>query len=126
MPLKIMKIAVDVTTTVQTQPNDQKFFHTTASLISGPTTYTIAVGDFETDTGAAATELPALGNNNSYFNVYVNGVLQMQDLSAYTAGTSPTGKLDLTVPDGDSIMANTPIVLEVVNFTPSANSTTET
>jgi hypothetical protein len=127
MPLQLMKIQVEATATVETGPQPQKFFHVTASETAPGTTLTIDVEDFFDDTGAQATELPALATGNSMYNVYINGVLQMQDLTIYTPGTSGTGSLAINVPAvGDPIIANSPIVLEVINFAPSSTITVST
>ncbi len=126
MALQIMKIVANVTTTVATTPDTQRFFYNTTSLITGATTLTIDAADFFDDTGATVTTLPTLNTDNSYFNVYVNGVLQMQDLSTYTPGATGVGELAFDVPAATSLLLNTPIVVEVVNFTPSSSSTIET
>ncbi|MCA0174226.1 DUF4183 domain-containing protein [Bacillus sp. RAR_GA_16] len=126
MPLQIMKIVVDVSSSITTTPTVQRFFYNTTSLLTGPTTLTIDAADFFDDTGAAVTTLPSLSTDNSYFNVYVNGVLQMQDLSTYTPGTTGVGQLAFDIPAAASILLNTPVVLEIVNFTPTSTSTVET
>ncbi|NRG47871.1 DUF4183 domain-containing protein [Bacillus sp. CRN 9] len=123
MTLKIMKLAITANVTVDTSPTVERFFNEAASTITGAGTLTIAVGDFWTDTGADATTLPALATDNSYFNVYVNGVLQMEDLLAYTPGGTGVGQLIITVPAGSTIEQNTPIVLAITNFTPTSDTT---
>ena len=63
MPLKIMNIVVDVSTSITTAPTVQRFFYITAGLWTGPTTLTIDAADFFDDTGdpgAAVTTLPSL------------------------------------------------------------------
>ncbi|MFC0271874.1 DUF4183 domain-containing protein [Metabacillus herbersteinensis] len=123
MALKIMKLAITANSTVDTTPTVERFFNEPASTVVGAGTLTIAVGDFFTDTGAAATTLPALATDNSYFNVYVNGVLQMEDLLAYTSGGTGVGQLVITVPAGSTIEQNSPVVLVVTNFTPTSDTT---
>ncbi len=115
-----MKLAITATSTVSTAPNVDRFFNNAASTVTGAGNLTVAVGDFFTDTGAAATTLPALAASNSYFNVYVNGVLQMEDLLAYTPGGTGVGQLVITVPAGSTIEQNSPVVLAVTNFTPTS------
>lgn len=83
----------------------------------------VTVNQFWTDTGADAVTLPDLTVNNSYFNVYINGVLQMEDLSTYTPGGTGVGQLEITVPAGSDIKINSPVVLEVVNFEPDSTIT---
>lgn len=123
MPLKIMKLAITANTTVDTSPTVERFFNETASTVTGPGTLTIAVDDFWTDTGANATALPALATDNSYLNVYVNGILQMDDLLAYTPGGTGVGQLVITVPAGSTIEQNSPIVLVITNFAPTSGTT---
>lgn len=125
MALRIMKIfaSATTTTTTNTVPTVNRFFYVVAAQVAAGATLTIAAGDFETDAGAAATSLPALAANNSYINVFVNGVAVMNDLLTYTDGAA--GQLVIDVPVGsDPIEVATPVVLEVVNFVPSSISTT--
>ena len=126
MPLQIMKLAIAASTAVTTSPDVVRFFYTTPSTTTGATTLTIDAADFFDDTGAAVTTLPVLATDNSYFNVYINGVLQMEDLSTYTPGATTVGSLAIDVPAGSDILVNSPIVLEIVNFTPTSNTTVET
>lgn len=127
MALQLMKLLVTATTTTETVPSPQKFFYVTTGETAAGATLTIDTADFFDDAGAAATELPALATNNSMFNVYINGVLQMQGISTYTPGATTVGSLVINVPaGGDPILANSPIVLEVVNFAPSSTTTVTT
>lgn len=118
-----MKLPITATSTVETAPTVERFFNEAAATVTGAGTLTVAVGDFFTDTGAAATTLPALATDNSYFNVYVNGVLQMDDLLAYTPGGTGVGQLVITVPVGSTIEQNSPVVLAITNFTPTSATT---
>jgi len=127
MALQLMKIQVEATSTVETGPQPQKFFHVTAAETPAGSTLTIDVAQFFDDTGAAAVELPDLAVNNSMYNVYVNGVLQMQGITSYTPGTTGNGSLEIDVPaGGPPILANSPVVLEVINYVPSSTITVET
>ncbi|HWJ78354.1 MAG TPA: DUF4183 domain-containing protein [Niallia sp.] len=121
-----MKLAVFADTTDLTSPTVQRFFSEAASTVVGAGTLTIDVERFWDDTGEVATTLPALEANNSYFNVYVNGVLQMQDLMSYTPGGTEEGQISITVPAGSVIRQNTPIVLVITNFSPTSQTTIET
>ncbi|WP_416149879.1 DUF4183 domain-containing protein [Salipaludibacillus sp. HK11] len=120
---RIIKLSIEATanTTVETQPNVERFFY---ELTADQTDIilTIDVTEFEDDEGNSAVELPELAANNSYFNVYINGVLQMGDSSSYTAGETGTGQLEVTIPEGETIYAETPVILEVVNYSPEAES----
>ncbi len=126
MALRIIKLVVDAqtTTTTTTQPDAQHFFYELPLLQVGPSTLTIVSTDFDTDAGTAATALPALATNNSYYNVYINGVLQMEGNTKYTAGVGAAGTLEIDVAAGETILSATPVVLEVVNYNPASTSTT--
>jgi len=127
MALQLMKILVSASSTIETVPTDSRFFYVTTTSTAAGATLTIDAADFLTDTGAAVTTLPTLPTNNSYFNVYINGVLQMSGISAYTPGATGVGSLAITVPaGGDGILADTPIVLEIVNFAPTSDITVST
>lgn len=121
-----MKLAITANSTIDTSPTVERFFNEAAATVTGAGTLTIAVEDFWTDTGAAATTLPALATSNSYFNVYVNGILQMDDLLAYTPGGTGVGQLVITVPAGSSIEQNSAVVLAITNFTPTSTTTVTT
>jgi Domain of unknown function (DUF4183) len=126
LPLKIMKLAVTAATTVDVVPTVDRFFYEVAATVTGEGTLTIPVEDFWTDTGANATALPALATDNSFINVYVNGVLQMEDLITYTPGGTGVGQLVIDVPAGSTIEVNSPVVLVVTNFTPTSDTTVTT
>jgi len=127
MALQLIKLFVAATTTTEAAPSNTRFFYITTAETAEGATLTIDAASFLQDNGSQATELPVLATNNSYFNVYVNGVLQMEDISAYTPGATGVGSLAITVPTGSgSIPANTPIVLEIVQFAPTSNTTVTT
>jgi hypothetical protein len=122
-----MKLLVTAETTVETVPTPQKFFYVTTGETAAGATLTIDTADFFDDTGAEATDLPVLATNNSMYNVYINGVLQMQGISVYTPGATGVGSLVINVPaGGEPILANSPIVLEVINFVPTSTTTVNT
>ncbi|RUS44602.1 DUF4183 domain-containing protein [Cohnella sp. AR92] len=127
MALQLMKLLVTATSTVNTVPTPTRFFNVTTGSTAAGATLTIDAASFFDDSGAAVTALPALSANNSLFNVYVNGVMQMEDISTYTAGATGVGSLAIAVPaGGDPIPADSPIVLEVLNFAPTSTVTVTT
>ncbi|MCM3546893.1 DUF4183 domain-containing protein (plasmid) [Priestia megaterium] len=80
-------------------------FSTTAGAGTGTgAAYNILATAFTTDAGAAATAFPA---SPAYYNLYINGQIQTADTSATTTTT-------ITIPDGDTLAAATPIVVEFV------------
>ncbi|WP_027409780.1 DUF4183 domain-containing protein [Anoxybacteroides tepidamans] len=123
MALQLMKLFVSASTATDAAPVNTRFFYITTAETAAGATLTIDAASFLADDGSAVTALPALATNNSYYNVYINGVLQMDGISTYTPGATSVGSLAITVPAGGaSIPAGTPIVLEIVQF--SATSTT--
>ena len=126
MALEIMKLAIEAVTVVTTSPIAQRFFHQTTAATIGPGAITIDAAAFFDDTGAAAAELPVLAAANSYYNVYINGVLQMAGLSAYTPGATGVGSLTITVPAGSTVPLGAPVVLEVINFSPTSDTVIST
>ncbi|MGJ3222019.1 DUF4183 domain-containing protein [Geobacillus thermoleovorans] len=127
MALQLIKLFVAATTTTEVAPDVARFFYITTAETAEGATLTIDAASFLQDDGSQATQLPALATNNSYFNVYINGVLQMEGISTYTPGATGVGSLSITVPTGSgSIPSNTPVVLEIVQFAPSSNTTVTT
>lgn len=119
MALKIIKLAiVTPKQTVSTSPTVARYFFEVPETITEVTTYKINAADFLDDRGETAQSLPTLNLNNSYFNVYINGVLQMEENFSYTAGENGIGSLLLSLPDGSEIPKGTPIIMETVNFFP--------
>lgn len=121
MALQLMKIVIDGTITTDINPDSEKFFNVTTTTTAPGSTLTIDAGDFLQDDGTTATALPDLNTDNSYFTVSINGVEQMQGLSTYTPGAAGTGSLVVQVPaGGQSIAEGSPVILQVVNFTPTS------
>lgn len=127
LALQLMKILVTASTTTNAVPNPEKFFYVTTAQTNAGSILTIDAASFFQDNGTAATALPVLATNNSYFNVYINGVLQMEGNSTYTPGATGVGSLAFNVPaGGDPILQDTAVVLEVVNYAPTSTTTVAT
>lgn len=122
--VRLLKLNVQVATTVDVTPVVTRLFHVTDEETLVGSSLTLDAGEFLDDTGATADELPALEADNSYYNLYVNGVLQMEDLSTYTPGATGVGTLEILVPEEEDgpLLEGTPIVLEIVNFTPTSTT----
>ncbi len=118
MGLKIIKPTYEIGTRVVTCPFVNRFFYQTKENITEEDTFKIDAAEFFDDDGEAAEALPKLNMNNSYFNVFINGILQMEENFAYTAGPAGIGNLMVSVPEGSEIKSGTPVILEVVNFEP--------
>lgn len=125
MPLRILKIAFTAEVTTVANPVVTRFFHVLEETATEGT-LTLAVEDFETDAGVVATALPELLTDNSYYNCYINGILQMSGITTYTAGGAGVGQLEITVDEDETIEEGTPIVLEVVNYNPTSTVETTT
>ncbi|MBM7542074.1 DUF4183 domain-containing protein [Amphibacillus cookii] len=124
MVLQLMKLAIEASTTTAIDPESEKYFYVTEAEVTPGTSLDIDAADFFDNTGTAVVELPELITDNSYYNVSVNGVLQMQGLTTYTPGATGVGSLEIDVPaDSDAIIVGTPVVLEILAFDPT--STTE-
>ncbi|MCL1630576.1 DUF4183 domain-containing protein [Sporolactobacillus sp. CPB3-1] len=125
MPLKIIKLAFPAETKLSVTPSVGRFFYETKETAPGGTTLQIDVSEFLDDTGENASEFPELNLDNSYFHVFINGVLQMEDNFAYTSGGKDIGNLMMLVPEGSEVASNVPIILEIVNFDPSSKNIAE-
>lgn len=127
MALQLMKLLVTAATTTNAVPTDARLFYTTTAPTAAGATLTIDAASFLQDDGTLLTSLPSLASNNSYFNVYINGILQMADISTYTPGATGVGSLAIDVPAGGSgIPTGTPIVLELISYAPSSTTTVTT
>lgn len=127
MALQMMKLQINAATSTDVVPTDTRFFNVTTADTAAGTTLTIDAADFFADDGSAVTALPEMTANNSYYNVYVNGVLQMEGLSTYTPGATGVGSLAIDVPaGGEPILSGSPVVLEVMNYATSSTTTVAT
>lgn len=122
LSLKIIKLALIPNQTVSAAPVVTRLFHEVAETILDVSTYKIEASGFFDDSGEVVQNLPSLNMNNSYFNVYINGVLQMDDNFAYTAGEDGVGSLLISLPEDSEIPAGTPIIMEIINFNPEINN----
>jgi len=82
----------------------RRFASTIVSGTGTGATFAIAATAFTDDAGVAATAFPA---SPSYYNLYINGVLQLGNTSTATTTT-------LTIPGGDVLDPATPVLVEFV------------
>mgnify|MGYP005751526899 FL=1 len=123
MALQLMKLLVTASTTTTINPTQEKYFYVTTAETAAGSTLTIDTTDFFDDAGAEVTDLPELATDNGYYNLFINGVLQMSNISTYTPGETTVGSLEIDVPvGGDPILEGTPIVLEVVYYLPTSTT----
>ncbi|MEK4841039.1 DUF4183 domain-containing protein [Bacillus sp. FSL L8-0152] len=83
----------------------RKFTGLASSGTGTGATFAIAATAFTNDIGTN-TAFPA---SYSYYNLYINGVLQTADTSTITVGPS-----SITIPDGDVLDGATPIIVEFI------------
>ncbi|MBD7944189.1 DUF4183 domain-containing protein [Psychrobacillus sp. AK 1817] len=122
LSLKIIKLAIGPKQSVSASPMVTRLFHEVPEIITDVSTHKIDTSMFLDDRGEVAQNLPLLNLNNSYFNVYINGVLQMDDNFAYTAGEDGVGSLLISLPEDAEIPKGTPIIMEIINFAPEINT----
>lgn len=116
MALSILKMVGSGTT--EAKPTVTKYFHTLAAAFNTSESYSIAVADFKTDTGGDAAALTLAANNNGYYTLFINGVVQPSGLIKSVAIDKL--KIGLTAGAGNlSLLASEVITLEVTNFAPT-------
>ncbi|MED3038484.1 DUF4183 domain-containing protein [Bacillus tropicus] len=125
MALQLMKLVLEATTSVNVDPEATKYFYVSPTETAAGASLTIDAALFFDHTGNAVTTLIDSTAANSYVNVYVNGVLQMDGIYTYTAGSTGVGSLVVNVPTGGNpILAGTPIIVEVVTIDSDSTTTT--
>ncbi|HDR7791100.1 DUF4183 domain-containing protein [Bacillus cereus group sp. Bc252] len=122
MPLQLMKPIILATTTTGITPTNQKFFHVTTTQVNAGS-LTLSATQFVKSDGTAATVFPS----QTAWNLYVNGVPQMQDMFSIQIQFLPPDFLDwqliITLPvNSGPILKRTPIILEFVEFTSSSTT----
>ncbi|XID94865.1 DUF4183 domain-containing protein [Paenibacillaceae bacterium WGS1546] len=109
-------VATGGTITTSVNPVVTRYFATLTADMIGATETTILAASFVNDADAPVTVLPTL-TADDYFNVYINGVLQQQSLSALTAASLVLDTIDL--------LAGTPVSLEVASFANASSVLTD-
>jgi len=122
LSLKIIKLAGMSNHKITALPTVTRLFHVVPKTIAEMNTHKIDASQFYDDAGEVVKELPTLNLNNSYFNVYINGALQMDENFAYTAGEEGIGSLLISIPEDSDIPKGSPIIVEVINFHPEISS----
>ncbi|MCE5173676.1 DUF4183 domain-containing protein [Paenibacillus profundus] len=82
----------------------RRFVSTIGAGTGAGATFAIAATAFTDDTGAAATAFPA---SPAFYNLSINGVLQLASTSTATTTT-------LSIPGGDVLDPATPVTVEFV------------
>ncbi|MCR8940282.1 DUF4183 domain-containing protein [Brevibacillus laterosporus] len=96
--------------TISILPTVNRYFFIASSDIKLTIPVVIPATQFTNDLGNLITEFIGLGQN-SYNNLYINGILQEGSLYVISANA-------LTInPKGNTIFLGSPIVVEIVQFT---------
>lgn len=82
----------------------RRFTTTLASGTGAGATFAILATTFTNDTGGTATAFPS---SFAYYELYINGVVQMGNTSTVTTAS-------ITIPNGDTLDPATPIVVEFI------------
>lgn len=82
----------------------RKFASSTGQGSGSGMTFSILATQFINDAGVAATAFPS---TYSYYILNVNGVLQLSNTSTVTVNS-------VTIPNGDTLDFNTPVLLEFI------------
>lgn len=84
--------------------NSKRFSSTIGAGTGTGATFAIAATAFTNDSGAAATAFPS---SYSYYNLYINGIMQTADTSSITTTA-------ITIPGGDVLDTGTPIIVQFI------------
>lgn len=119
MAVKLFKLKVDVDTNVSTDlyPDIHQYFYEFDSDDLDEGVLTIPAAKFVDDEGEGVGSLVTVSENNGYYLLFINGVLQQYDLYE-VAGTGA----QVTIEDADTILPGTPITLIVTNFAPQSDT----
>ncbi|SET15706.1 DUF4183 domain-containing protein [Anaerobranca gottschalkii] len=112
-----LAITAETETTVLTKPNVERFFYTLDPQHIDQGTLTIPANAFVDDQGNPVEDITLVTENNGYYLLFINGVLQQEGLYTVTAA-------NVQVIEAGDIPENAPITLIVTNFEPDAESET--
>ena len=120
MAVKLFKLVIDADTdtTTDVKPDVIQYFYEFDAGDVDEGTLSILADDFIDDAGEEIEVLETIDEDNGYYRLFINGVLQQYSL--YTvAETGVTVEID-----EETIPAGAPITLIVVNFEPESDSDT--
>ncbi|MDK2788151.1 MAG: hypothetical protein PWP07_1376 [Epulopiscium sp.] len=112
-----LAIAAQTTTTVTTNPAVERYFYTLNPAHIDQGVLTIPANAFVDDEDAPVTEITLATDDNGYYLLFINGVLQQEDL--YTVAAD-----EVVITEADTIPEGAVITLVVTNFVPDADSQT--
>ena len=120
MALKLFKLVIDADTDTTTvvKPNIIQYFYEFDENDVEDGTLTIPASSFIDDEGLAVETLETVTEDNGYYRLFINGVLQQYELYTTTATS-------VTVTIGEETIPNeAPVTLIVANFEPESESDT--
>ena len=112
-----LAIAAQTTTTVTTNPAVERYFYTLNPAHIDQGVLTIPANAFVDDEDAPVAEITLATDDNGYYLLFINGVLQQEDL--YTVAAD-----EVVITEADTIPEGVVITLVVTNFVPDADSQT--
>lgn len=121
MALQIFRLSVQAETTTTTGPEVSRYFYTFEDQHRSEGTITIPFAEFVDDSGDPVTDIAELAENNGYYQLYVNGVLQQEDIF----NVDHTGD-EVTIDEAGDVPVDAPIILIVTNFDPESETTVTT
>ncbi len=114
-------ITAETETTILTKPDVKRFFYefdpNDFDLVEGK--LIIPAGSFTDDQGNPVVNIPLADPDSGYYSLFINGVLQQEDL--YTVSAT---EVEVEIGDPNDIPVNAPITLIVTNFESEADSET--
>ncbi|SNT02962.1 protein of unknown function [Anaerovirgula multivorans] len=122
MATKLFKLVMDAVTTTDTDTNPEveKYFYDFDDAHRTSGTITIPSTAFFDDAGdPVASNLVTTADDNGYYLLFINGVLQQSSLFTVAA----TGS-SVVITQASTVPVSAPITLAVNNFAPTSTSTT--
>lgn len=121
MAVKLFKLVIDAETNTVTTVNPEvlRYFYEFSLDDVEEGVLTIEAADFVDDEGNALTVIETVTEDEGYYLLFINGVLQQSEL--YEVETDGS---EITVDDVDTILPGTPIILVVTKFEPDSDSNT--
>jgi len=121
MAVKLFKLVIDADTDTVTTINPEvlRYFYEFDADDVEDSVLTIEAADFIDDEGNALTTIETVTEEEGYYLLFINGVLQQSEL--YEVETDGS---EITVDDVDTILPGTPIILVVTKFEPDSDSNT--
>lgn len=122
MAAQLFKLVINADTTTDTDinPEIERYFYNLREDERTEGTVTIPAAQFLDDENEAVVgALTTASEDNGYYLLFINGVLQQSDLFTVEEDGS-----EVEITDASTIEVGTPIILVVNNFAPTSDSDT--